>query len=58
VGVWQELADYRRFCDIVGLKGLRSSRLYDFTNAKYVIGKKDVVLYWEKFVPVFDADRG
>jgi hypothetical protein len=56
--VWQELADYRRFCDIVGLKGLRSSRLYDFTNAKYVIGKKDVVLYWEKFVPVFDADRG
>jgi hypothetical protein len=55
-GVWQELADYRRFWDIVGLKGLRSSRLYDFTNAKYVIGKKDVVLYWEKFVPVFNAD--
>jgi hypothetical protein len=40
----------------VGLRGLRSSRLYDFVNAKYVIGHKDVPLDWDKFVPVFDRD--
>jgi hypothetical protein len=47
------LADYDRF-----LNGLpdRSSRLYDFLNAKYVIATKDVVLDWQKFAPVFDGD--
>jgi hypothetical protein len=57
-GIWNplELADYRRFWDAVGLRGLRSSRLYDFVNAKYVIGHKDVPLDWDKFVPVFDRD--
>jgi hypothetical protein len=34
----------------------RSSPLYDFLNAKYVIASKDVILDWEKFVPVFDGD--
>jgi hypothetical protein len=47
------LADYDRY-----LNGIpsRSSPLYDFLNAKYVIAAKDVVLDWQKFVPVFDAD--
>jgi disulfide bond formation protein DsbB len=47
------LADYDRF-----LNGIpdRSSRLYDFLNAKYVIAAKDVTLDWRKFVPVFDGD--
>jgi len=58
-GIWNplELADYRRYWDAVGLAGLRSSRLYDFVNAKYVIGHKDVLLDWDKFVPVFDRAR-
>ncbi len=47
------LADYHRYWE--GL-GSRSSPLYDFLNAKYVIGHKDVVLDWEKFELVFDAD--
>jgi len=57
-GLWNplQLADYRRYWDAVGLMGLRSSRLYDFVNAKYVIGHKDVPLDWDKFVPVFDRD--
>ena len=57
-GLWNplQLADYRRYWDAVGLTGLRSSRLYDFVNAKYVIGHKDVPLDWDKFVPVFDRD--
>jgi len=57
-GIWNplQLADYRRYWDAVGLRGLRSSRLYDFVNAKYVIGHKDVPLDWDKFVPVFDRD--
>ena len=47
------LADYDRY-----LNGIphRSSPLYDFLNAKYVIAPKDVVLDWERFAPVFDAD--
>jgi hypothetical protein len=36
--------------------GSRSSPLYDFLNAKYVIARKDVDLDWTKFVPVFDGD--
>ena len=57
-GIWNplQLADYDRYWDAVGLRGLRSSRLYDFVNAKYVIGHKDVPLDWDKFVPVFDRD--
>jgi hypothetical protein len=57
-GIWNplQLADYKRYWDAVGLRGLRSSRLYDFVNAKYVIGYKDVPLDWDKFVPVFDRD--
>jgi|Deesub1362B_J571_1020462.scaffolds.fasta_scaffold04030_2 hypothetical protein len=57
-GLWNplQLADYKRYWDAVGRCGLRSSRLYDFTNAKYVIGLKDVTLDWEKFTPVFDGD--
>ena len=57
-GIWNplQLAYYRRYWDAVGVRGLRSSRLYDFVNAKYVIGHKDVPLDWDKFVPVFDRD--
>ena len=35
--------------------GSRSTRLYDALNAKYVIGRKDVELDWERFAPVFDG---
>jgi len=57
-GIWNplQLADYDRYWDAVGIRGLRSSSLYDFVNAKYVIGHKDVPLDWDKFVPVFDRD--
>ncbi len=57
-GIWNPLllADYDRYWDAVGLRGLRSSRLYDFLNAKYVIGHKDVPLDWDKFTCVFDRD--
>jgi hypothetical protein len=41
--VWESLTD-------------RESRLYDFLNAKYVVGPKDLALPWDRFVPVFDAD--
>jgi hypothetical protein len=47
------LADYDRYWN--GIPS-RSSPLYDFLNAKYVIAAKDVTLDWEKFVPVFDGD--
>jgi len=47
------LADYHRYWE--GL-GSRSTPLYDFLNAKYVVGHKDVVLDWEKFELAFDAD--
>jgi len=47
------LADYDRYW---GNMGSRSTPLYDFLNAKYVIGSKEVELDWEKFVPVFDGD--
>lgn len=49
------LADYNRYWEHMGS---RSSHLYDFLNAKYVIGSKGVALDWEKFVPVFDGDPG
>lgn len=47
------LADYNRYWEHMGS---RSSPLYDFLNAKYVIGSKGVALDWVKFVPVFDGD--
>jgi len=47
------LADYHRYWE--GL-GSRSTPLYDFLNAKYVVGHKDVVLDWKKFELAFDAD--
>jgi len=47
------LADYDRYW---GYLGSRSAPLYDFLNAKYVIGSKKVELDWGKFVPVFDGD--
>jgi len=49
------LANYNRYWEHMGS---RSSPLYDFLNAKYVIGSKGVTLDWEKFVPVFDGDPG
>ncbi|MCS7222475.1 MAG: hypothetical protein N0A15_14485 [Anaerolineae bacterium] len=47
------LADYERFWE--GL-GSRSSRLYDFLNAGYVIGRKDIELDWGKFELAFEGD--
>jgi len=47
------LADYNRYWEHMGS---RSSPLYDFLNAKYVVGSKGVTLDWEKFVPVLDDD--
>jgi hypothetical protein len=47
------LADYDRYLNAIPS---RSSPLFDFLNAKYVIAAKDVTLDWEKFVAVFDAD--
>ncbi len=47
------LADYDRYWENMGS---RSSPLYDFLNAKYVIAAKDVVLDWEKFTLAFDGD--
>jgi hypothetical protein len=36
--------------------GSRSTRLYDFLNARYLIGRKDVELDWDKFELAFDGD--
>ena len=47
------LADFHRYWENLGS---RSSRLYDFLNAKYVIGHKDVVLDWDKYELAFDGD--
>lgn len=47
------LAAYDRYWSVIPS---RSSPLYDFLNAKYVIASKEVALDWEKFVPVLDAD--
>ena len=47
------LADYDRYWEHMGS---RSSPLYDFLNARYVIAAKDVELDWAKFEPVFDGD--
>ena len=47
------LADFNRYWE--GL-GSRSTPLYDFLNAKYVVAHKDVVLDWSKFELAFDGD--
>jgi hypothetical protein len=46
------LVDYDRYWSSIPS---RSSPLYDFLNAKYLIAGKDVTLDWEKFTPVFDT---
>lgn len=47
------LADYQHYWESLTD---RSTPLYDFLNAKYVIGPKDFALPWDKFIPVFDGD--
>jgi len=47
------LADCHRYWE--GL-GSRSTPLYDFLNAKYIVGHKDVPLDWEKYILAFDGD--
>ncbi len=47
------LSAYERYWEGMGS---RSSALYDFLNAKYILGKKDVVLDWDKFELAFDGD--
>ena len=47
------LADYERYWEGMGS---RSSPLYDFLNARFVIARKDVVLDWDKFELAFDGD--
>ena len=47
------LSAYERYWEGMGS---RSSPLYDFLNVKYVLGKKDVVLDWDKFELAFDGD--
>jgi len=47
------LADYHRYWEGMGS---RSTSLYDFLNAKYIVGHKNVVLDWTKYEMVFDGD--
>ncbi len=47
------LRDYNRYWENMGS---RSSALYDFLNAKYVIGHKNVELDWNKFSLAYDGD--
>ena len=46
-------APYERYWEGMGS---RSGRLYDFLNARYLIGRKDVELDWSKFELAFDGD--
>jgi len=48
-----QVADYQLYFESLTD---RATRLYDFLNAKYVIGPKDFALPWDRFAPVFDAD--
>ncbi len=48
-----EIADYQLFWESLTD---RQTRLFDFLNAKYVVGPKDFALPWGKFAPVFDGD--
>ncbi len=47
------LADVDRYWQALGS---RSTPLYDLLNVRYVLGKKDVVLDWDKFGLVYDGD--
>jgi len=47
------LADTDRYWQALGS---RSTPLYDLLNVRYVVGRKDVVLDWEKFVLAYDGD--
>lgn len=47
------LADVERYWQALGS---RSTALYDLLNVRYVLGKKDVVLDWDKFALAFDGD--
>jgi hypothetical protein len=46
-------APYERYWEGMGS---RSTPLYDFLNARYLIGRKDVELDWDKFELAFDGD--
>jgi hypothetical protein len=46
-------APYERYWEGMGS---RSSRLYDFLNAQYLLGRKDIELDWDKFELAFDGD--
>ena len=48
------LADYERYWEGMGS---RSSPLYDFLNARYLIARKDAELDWDKFELAFDGDQ-
>jgi hypothetical protein len=48
------LADVTRYWEGIGPAG-RSSPLYDFLNAQFLIARKDVTLDWDKFEKVFDS---
>jgi hypothetical protein len=48
-----EIADYQLYWESLTD---RATPLFDFLNAKYVIGPKDFALPWGKFAPVFDGD--
>lgn len=48
-----QVADYQLYFESLTD---RATRLYDFLNARYIIGPKDFALPWDKFAPVFDAD--
>ncbi len=48
------LADVQSYWEGIGPAG-RSSPLYDFLNARFLIARKDVTLDWDKFVKVFDS---
>ena len=47
------LAAYNRYWEGMGS---RSTPLYDFLSATFLIGKKDVELDWDKFELAFDGD--
>jgi hypothetical protein len=47
------LADFETYWQSLGS---RSSPLYDLLNVRYVLGKKDVVLDWDKFTLAFEGD--
>jgi hypothetical protein len=49
------LADAERYWQALGS---RSTPLYDLLNVRYVLGRKDVVLDFDKFSLAFDGDPG